>query len=31
MIVRSAAESFRGKPIRFYYTITSRGKIATKI
>ena len=31
MIVKSAAESFRGKPIRFYYTITARGKIAAKI
>lgn len=27
MIVRTAAESFRGKPIRFYYRITTRGKL----
>jgi DNA-binding HxlR family transcriptional regulator len=27
MIVRNAAESFRGKPIRFYYKITNRGKM----
>jgi threonine synthase len=28
MIVRDTAESFRGKPIRFYYKVTRRGKIA---
>jgi hypothetical protein len=28
MIVRNTAESFRGKPIRFYYKITERAKIA---
>ena len=28
MIVRNTAESFRGKPIRFYYKITERGKLA---
>ena len=27
MIVRNINESFRGKPIRFYYKITKRGKI----
>ena len=31
MIVRNTAESFRGKPIRFYYKVTGRGKIAAKI
>jgi threonine synthase len=31
MIVRNMAESFRGKPIRFYYKVTERGKIAAKI
>jgi threonine synthase len=30
MIVRNTAESFRGKPIRFYYKITERGKIAAR-
>jgi DNA-binding HxlR family transcriptional regulator len=30
MIVRNTAESFRGKPIRFYYKITRRGKIAAR-
>jgi threonine synthase len=28
MIVRNTAESFRGKPIRFYYKVTGRGKLA---
>ena len=28
MIVKNTAESFRGKPIRFYYKVTERGKIA---
>ena len=28
MIVRNTAESLRGKPIRFYYKITERGKLA---
>jgi DNA-binding HxlR family transcriptional regulator len=31
MIVRNIAESFRGKPIRFYYKITRRGKVAARI
>jgi threonine synthase len=31
MVVRSTAESFRGKPIRFYYKVTSRGKIAVNV
>jgi DNA-binding PadR family transcriptional regulator len=31
MIVRNTAESFRGKPIRFYYKVTRRGKIAARI
>jgi threonine synthase len=26
MVVRSVAESFRGKPVRFYYEVTRRGK-----
>lgn len=30
MIVKNTAESFRGKPIRFYYKITERGKICGK-
>lgn len=30
MIVRNTAESFRGKPIRFYYKITERGKVAAR-
>ena len=30
MIVRNTAESFRGKPIRFYYKVTRRGKIAAR-
>jgi DNA-binding PadR family transcriptional regulator len=30
MIVRNTAESFRGKPIRFYYKITERGKIVAR-
>jgi hypothetical protein len=28
MIARTKVESFRGKPIRFYYTISVRGKRA---
>lgn len=31
MVVRNTAESFRGKPIRFYYKITERGKIAATV
>jgi DNA-binding HxlR family transcriptional regulator len=31
MVVRNTAESFRGKPIRFYYKITGRGKIAATV
>ena len=30
MIVRNTAESFRGKPIRFYYKLTERGKFAAR-
>jgi DNA-binding HxlR family transcriptional regulator len=31
MIIRNTAESIIGKPIRFYYKVTGRGKIAAKV
>jgi DNA-binding HxlR family transcriptional regulator len=30
MIIRNTAESIRGNPIRFYYKVTGRGKIAAR-